>query len=155
MRRAAEWERLKTALKEKQITMAEKIVKTKVADEGIQPVDEMIELQTGREILSVTLTNSDRLERGEGIAKNLGEMDEVNSKFNEEKAKAKAQLEFLHRLNALMSQELRQGYSKQSIDIEEIKDFRAGTISKIRLDTNEVFHSRELSPSERQRGMNL
>jgi len=135
--------------------MAEKIVEMKVSEEETKRDDEMIERQPGHEILSVPLTTSDRLERGEGIAKNLGEVDEVNSKLNEEKAKAKAQLETMARLNALMSQELRQGYSKQSIDIEEIKDFRTGTISKIRLDTNEVFHSREMSPSERQRGMNL
>jgi len=135
--------------------MSEKIVKMKVSEEEVKRDDEMIERQPGREILSVPLTNSDRLERGEGIAKNLGEMDEVNWKLNEEKVKAKARLESLTRLNALMAQELRQGYSKQSIDIEEVKDFRVGIFSKIRLDTNEEFHSRELSPPERQKGMNL
>ncbi len=119
---------------------------SKPKEDVVERTDEMLERRTCQEVLPVKLEPNDKLERGEKIAKNLGEIDGVLANLKEHQTSMKAKVETLTRENSIMAMELRQGTRQEIVEIEEVKDFREGRVSTTRLDTNEIFATREMSP---------
>ena len=116
-------------------------------------VDEMVEVQYGEELLPVKLTEADRLERADLIAKDQEMIEKLEVEKKAVNDRIKAELSRHSEGLSFYARELRKGTTDKMVNTELIKNFRTGTITKKRNDTDEILNERAMTDHERQLGL--
>lgn len=102
------------------------------------------------ETLPVELSAAERGQRGIELSEVLDEIAKEESAAESMKASMKSRKAALEAKRDALAVVVRSGKEMQSVDVEDIADFKAGKVSRVRLDTGEVVHERELMDEERQ-----
>lgn len=102
------------------------------------------------ETLPVELTAAERGQRGIELSEVLDEIAKEESNQDSLKASMKSKKAALEAKRDALAFVVRSGKEMQSVDVEDVADFKAGKVSRVRLDTGEIVHERELMDEERQ-----
>lgn len=98
----------------------------------------------------IPLTDQERLDFGEQMARALGQHQEAEEAKKDAVAQFKADSE-RHRVEATrLGGILQRGYQFRDVECEVTKDMAAGTIRIVRTDTGEEVEFRNLRPDESQ-----
>lgn len=114
-----------------------------------------IERKNIKERLKYDFTDTEKLELGRELAREIGEMNSYENELKEVKAQYKAKIEKAQAAINLIQQKVYSGYEYRIFDCELVKDFDTKYIMKIRLDTGESFGGRPMDPDELQQEMNF
>ncbi|CAO0822447.1 conserved hypothetical protein [Desulfarculales bacterium] len=120
-----------------------------------ESVEPMMEVKETFETLPVKLTDMDYKDFGI----KMGQANQDISKAEDELAAVKSQ--YKSRIDAAVAKRneysaiINSGCEYKKVDCHLVKDFQAGTITLIRLDTGEVVRTRTMGMEERQRGLKL
>ena len=108
-----------------------------------------------KERLKYDFTDTEKLELGRELARELGELNQFEDELKEVKASYKAKIEKSQAAINYNSHKIYSGYEYRLIDCELIKDFDAKYIMKVRLDTGETFDGRPMTADELQQSMDF
>lgn len=133
--------------------MAKKEVAIEETDEDLGNRDSMIDVREERRLLPCVLTDRERLEYGESMARTVVE---IGKKEDERKAAAekfKAELSDLERQKNIDARIISTGKIEREVEVRILLDYRACSVRVTRHDTGEVIEHRPMTNLERQKGM--
>lgn len=118
-----------------------------------EDLDGHLEVTEGDDFLKVPFTDEEKAEHAQRLARTLPQIDQLEEELKSVKSQYKSRIEGLQAEAKKFSSYIRDGFHFDNVEIQIRKDFRAGTLEKIRLDTGEMYYTRTLTAEERQRSM--
>lgn len=125
----------------------------------VKPITtESIRVFAEREKLPCRLTEAERMEIGDEIARLNVEATELEMEAEDHKLESKAAL---HKAEPLREQikslawTWRRGTIDREVEVQKEIDYRAGHVTFTRTDTGEVIRTRDILPSERQMSLGV
>lgn len=111
--------------------------------------DPLVDVEAAREYLRVPLTGQEK----ERWADKLADVDQrLRAKVSEAKQVAagfKSEIDKLKEASAELAEEVRLGESRL-VTVETTRDYREGTVVKVRTDSGEILSERSMTTDERQ-----
>jgi len=103
-----------------------------------------------KEYLKCQLTEKEKTELSAKIAKAISDRSSAEAKLKEVNASIKAQIAQLDAEISEKALQINNGYEYRNVECQMDKDYRLGTVTITRLDTDEVIRERPLTAEERQ-----
>lgn len=122
-------------------------------EENIGNQDSMIEMKDGKMVLPCVLTDRERLEYGENIARTIQAIGETKEAAKAAADDFKAKASELEKGLALEARVLRLGKVGREVEVEILLNYRVGYVRTVRRDTGEEIERRPMTSVERQQGM--
>lgn len=133
--------------------MSNQDVEVEETDENLGNRDSMIDTREEFRRLPCVLTDLERLEYGESMARTVVE---IGKKEDERKAAAekyKAEISELEKLKNIDARIISTGNVEREVEVRILLDYRACSVRVSRHDTGEVIEHRPMTSLERQKGM--
>lgn len=115
--------------------------------------DSMIEYRQEKMLLPCVLTDRERLEYGENIARTIQAIGETKEAAKAAADDFKAKTSELEKGLALDARVLRLGKVERQVDVVVVLNYRVGYVRTSRMDTAEEIEQRPMTSIERQQGM--
>lgn len=122
-------------------------------DENVGNQDDMIETVDCDKLLPVPLTDRERLELGQNIARVYNSIGEEKDQAKADAEAHKASITEMEKGLGLDARTLRIGSVERMVKCQVIKDYRHGSVRIVRLDTGNTVDARPMTSEERQQGM--
>ena len=103
-----------------------------------------------KEYLKCQLTEKEKTELSAKIAKAISDRSSAEAKLKEVNASIKAQIAQLDAEISEKALQINNDYEYRNVECRIDKDYRLGTVTITRLDTDEVIRERPLTAEERQ-----
>jgi len=103
-----------------------------------------------KEYLKCHLTEKEKTELSAKIAKAISDRSSAEAKLKEVNASIKAQIAQLDAEISEKALQINNGYEYRNVECQMDKDYRLGTVTITRLDTDEVIRERPMTAEERQ-----
>lgn len=122
-------------------------------EDSIGNQDSMIECKEDKMLLPCVLTDRERLEYGENIARTIQAIGETKEAAKAAADDFKAKASELEKGLALDARVLRLGKVERQVDVVVVLNYRVGYVRTSRMDTAEEIEQRPMTSIERQQGM--
>lgn len=109
-----------------------------------------IEIKRMSRILKVMFTDKERLAMGDQMANAVRNIKQVKDELDAIKAQYGSKSKALEAEIANVSERLNSGWEMKSVECEEQRDFRVGSVLIVRVDTREIIEERAMTFEERQ-----
>lgn len=103
--------------------------------------------------LFVKLTTAEKVERGQQLAAELGELNDIVSRHESQKRQMKAEVSAAESKIASLRTVVSNGQELRTVDVEDQADYARGRWQRVRMDTGAVVHERQLTEDEAQVAM--
>lgn len=91
------------------------------------------------ELLKCVLTDKERQDKGDELARGIQKTAELEDSLASVSSNIKANIKEQEAIVNRLASVIRSGYEYRDIPVEIEKDYKVGTITKKRLDSNEIF----------------
>lgn len=103
--------------------------------------------------LSVKLTTQEKLERGQSLANEMGELNDIVARHESQKRQMKFEVSAAESKIAGLRSVVASGQELRAVDVEDQADYKRGRVLRVRLDTGVVIGDRKMTDEESQVGM--
>ena len=107
------------------------------------------------EVLPVPLTNQEILDRADRMGVIVGEIDRIDAELKAFRDLKKGERQRLDMELRQITGEIGAKAKLVEVEIKAMPNWAEGKIDFIRLDTGEVFRSRDMTPTERQKTFSM
>jgi hypothetical protein len=114
-----------------------------------------LEVITVTETLEAPLSSAKIVELSKELARSLAAIGRLQDQLKSVKSQLGAEIDKEQAIVNEISEKINAGHEWRPVECQLIKDYQANTITVIRLDTNEEVRKRDMTPEERQRGLDL